>query len=275
MAHSGHGQAQHYDTILDEYDRHYYDTYSSRYRERFILEPLLDGVDLAGARVADLASGSGDTSVYLMRRFAGVQCTGFDVSAEACRRYRARTGRPAVQFDLTGGTYAGDPFDAAIIMGGLHHCAADTGAALTAAARMVRPGGLFLLFEPNRDYLLEPLRRLWYRCDRYFEADSESALSHPALLAEAAGTFTCRRVRYFGGPAFFLVYNSLVFRMSDPVKAAAAPALLALESWYGRLTPRWLLASFLAQWVRTPSLAPPPGADADDSTEEKSDGITR
>jgi SAM-dependent methyltransferase len=174
------------------------------------------------------------------------------VSPEACRRYREKTLRPATQFDLTRGGYSGEPFDAAIIMGGLHHCAADLPGTLTAVAQMLRPGGVFLLFEPNRDYMLETMRRLWYRLDRYFDADSEMALSHSDLLAASGNAFDCRQVRYFGGPAFFLVYNSLVFRMSGRTKAAIAPALMRVEGMYNRLTPRWLFASFLAQWIRRP-----------------------
>jgi SAM-dependent methyltransferase len=247
---SGNPQAGHYDDILDDYDRHYYDRYSLSYREQFILAPLLEGVDLRGGHVADLASGSGETTQFLMARFPGIRCTGFDVSPEACRRYREKTGRPAVEFDLTRDAYAGERFDAAIIMGGLHHCASDVGTALRTVASMVRPGGLFLLFEPNSEYLLEAARKLWYRFDRYFDAGSERALSHGELVAASAGAFECRRLRYFGGPAFFLVYNSLVFRISERTKAATAPALLRAERLYGRIPSKWLFASFLAQWVR-------------------------
>lgn len=248
----GNPQAGHYDDILDEYDRHYYDEHSLRYRDQFILQPLLEGVDLRGKRVADLASGSGETSRFLSLRFPGVECEGFDVSPEACRRYRDKTHRPAREFDLTRGVYDGEPFDAAIVMGGLHHCAADLKGTLKAVAQMLRPGGIFLLFEPNRDYMLESARRLWYRFDRYFDAGSEMALSHADLLAASGNAFECRRVQYFGGPAFFLVYNSLVFRMSARTKAAISPPLMRVEEMYNRLTPRWLFASFLAQWTRRP-----------------------
>ncbi|HEX5108645.1 MAG TPA: class I SAM-dependent methyltransferase [Vicinamibacterales bacterium] len=253
MSTTSNPQAEHYDDILDDYDRHYYDPYSLQYREQFILAPLLDGVDLRGKRVADLASGSGETTRFLMRRFPGVECTGFDVSPEAVRRYRAKTQRDAIEFDLTRAHYSGEPFDAAIIMGGLHHCAADIHGALKNVATMLRPGGSFLLFEPNREYLLEAGRRLWYRLDRYFDAGNERALSHGELLSAAAGAFDCRRVQYFGGPAFFLVYNSLVFRLSKGAKAAAAPALIGAERLYGRLPSKWFFSSFLAHWVRRDS----------------------
>lgn len=243
-------QAQHYNAIIDDYDLHYYDQYSLRYRERFILEPLVRGIDLRGKRVADLASGSGETSVYLKREFEGVDLTGFDISPEACRRYREKVGRPAYEIDLTTGFYEGDQFDAAIIMGGLHHCIANLPHALCAIATMLKPGATLLMFEPNRDYVLEALRRLWYKRDRYFDSDSEGALSHGALLEASGGAFVCEHVKYFGGPAFFLVYNSLIFRLPHSAKAIVSPALMAAEALYNQVPVRNLFASFLATWTR-------------------------
>jgi SAM-dependent methyltransferase len=243
-------QAAHYDAIIDEYDRHYYDHYSSIYRERFILEPLLGGVDLRGKRVADVACGSGATSLYLARAFEGIQLTGFDVSASACERYRRTVGRPAFEVDLTEAFDRTERFDAAIMMGGLHHCAANVSGALRAIASLLQPGGLLLMFEPNRDYVLEGLRRFWYRHDRYFDATSESALSHDALLATGAGAFEVEQVQYFGGPAFFLVYNSLVFRIPHSIKAIVSPPLMAAETIFNAVPIRSLCSSFVARWTR-------------------------
>lgn len=243
-------QAAHYDTILDDYDKHYYDTHSLRYRDRFILDPMLDGIDLAGKRVADLASGSGQTSLSLMKRFPTVEMTGFDISPEACRRYRAAVGRDAHELDLTTGHVGDGTFDAAIVMGGLHHCVANLPSALTTIASMLRPGGMLLMFEPNSEYVLEFGRRLWYRLDKYFDSQTEAALAYRALVKCAGGQFTSKNVQYFGGPAFYLVYNSLLFRMPHRLKAVVSPALLGIEGVYNRLPGRWLFASFVAQWVK-------------------------
>jgi SAM-dependent methyltransferase len=244
-------QAAHYDRILRNYEKHYYDRYSLQYREQFILNPLLEGVDLTGMRVADLASGSGYTSLWLIERFPGVEVTGFDISPEACRRYREVVGRDCHELNLTAGYTAGQIFDAAIIMGGLHHCVSNLPGALATIANMLRPGGTLMMFEPNRDYVLEFARRLWYRFDTYFDAETEAALSHNVLLQYARSAFMPRKVAYFGGPAFYLVYNSLVFRMPQRVKAAVSPALLGLERIFNRLPGRWMFAAFVAQWVRT------------------------
>lgn len=244
-------QAAHYDRILTEYDRHYYDRYSTEYRERFILEPLLAGVDLSGQSVADLASGSGYTSTYLLQRFPGVKVTGFDVSPEACAGYERRVGRPGRVCDLTRPQPVGETFDACIIMGGLHHCIANLPVVFANIHGMLKPGGLLLMFEPNRVYMLQGARDFWYRRDRYFDATNEQALDHDELRRIAGGRFRPEgKVRYFGGPAFFLVYNSLLFRLTSGVKAASSRVLLGAEAIYNRLPGRWVHSSFTARWRR-------------------------
>jgi SAM-dependent methyltransferase len=243
-------QAGHYDTILEEYDRHYYDVHSSAYRRRFILDPLLAGLDLRHARVADLASGSGYTSLDLIGRFPGVQMTGFDISPVACERYARLTKCPARLLDLTKGYREAERFDAAIVMGGLHHCVADLRGAIETVATMLKPGGRFMMFEPNSQYALQFARRLWYRFDKYFDGDTENGLAHSHLLNIAGPDFRSEWTRYFGGPAFFVVYNSLIFRLGGRVKGALAGPLLAMESGYNALPGRFLFSSFLARWIR-------------------------
>jgi SAM-dependent methyltransferase len=244
-------QAAHYDRILSDYDRHYYDRHSTEYRERFILEPLLAGIDLHGLRVADFASGSGYTSAYLAERYPGIQLTGFDVSAEACAGYQNRMGRPCFQFDLTRRQAVPGGFDAGIIMGGLHHCVADLPATFANIHAMLNPGGILLMFEPNRQYALQFAREFWYKRDRYFDAANEQALAHDELVELAGGGFVPETVRYFGGPAFFLVYNSLLFRMPAGIKAASSRVLLGLEVLHSHLPGRRLHSSFTARWRRT------------------------
>jgi SAM-dependent methyltransferase len=243
-------QASHYDQIIADYDLHYYDRNSVAYRERFIIDPLVAGLDMRGWKVADLASGSGHTSLSLMKRFPGVEMTGFDISPSACKRYEEMAGRPSRVLDLTRGYDGSEIFDAAIIMGGLHHCITDLEATLTTIGSMLKPGAPFLMFEPNRHYILQSVRRLWYRLDKYFDATTEDALSHEDLLARAKGIFLAERLSYFGGPAFFFVYNSLVFRLPPRAKETISRPLLELECLFNRLPGRLIYPSFLARWRR-------------------------
>jgi len=219
------------------------------FRRRFFLDPLLEGLDLNGAVVADLAAGSGYTTIELIRRFPRATVTGFDISEQACDAYMRRTGRHAFHLDLTAGEPPSAAYDVAIVIGGLHHCVRQVHDALATVAGMLRPGGLFLMAEPSADCWLEPLRRQWYQRDHFFEASTEAALSHQLLL-DNTPTFKCELVHYLGGPAYFLIYNSLVFRLPRRLKATVAAPMFVAESMFNRLPGRALFPYFVARWRR-------------------------
>ena len=243
-------QREHYNRILSEYELHYGDPTSLEYRRRFFLDPLLEGIDLNDATVADLAAGSGYTTIELTRRFPRIQMSGFDVSDDSCAAYRINTGRPAQALDLSGGTVAPAAFDAAIVVGGLHHCVSDIPGTLRTIATMLKPGRPFFMVEPNRDCWLEPLRRAWYKQDGYFEESTEGALSHDALAAAGREWFTVERVHYLGGPAYFLIYNSLVLRVPLRLKSMVASPLFAMERAFNLLPGRYPYPFFVARWRR-------------------------
>ena len=245
-------QRDHYNAIHDDYDAHYGDESSLEYRRRFFLDPLLRGIDLNGLDVADLAAGSGYTTRELLARFPRVRPVGFDISDEACRAYAAATGCPAHRLDLTRQVPVDRHFDAAIVIGGLHHCVNDLDKVIGNVASLLRPGGLFLMVEPNRECWLEPLRRAWYRRDRYFEASTEAALSHDAMLRSANRVFEGVSVTYGGGPAYFLICNSLVLRVPKRLKPVIDGPLLSLERVFNALPGKTPFPFFVAQWRRRP-----------------------
>ena len=246
-----HRQKEHYEAIHDAYEAHYYDATSMAYRHRFIYRPMFEGVQLNGCSVADLASGSGHNSLALREYFPSARTTGYDISESACRDYRTNTGSPAHQIDLTRLQNPPEIHDAAFVMGGFHHCIVDLDATLRNVARMVRPGGRLLMIEPNEDFFLSGVRRVWYRKDRWLDADSEAALRHDELAARAAPYFVTKRVVYMGGPAFYLIYNSLIMRVPLKAKPYLAPVLFPIEAAYNRLPGRRGFAGFIAEWQRT------------------------
>jgi SAM-dependent methyltransferase len=245
-------QQLHYERIHDDYERHYYDATSMAFRERFVYDVMFEGLDLNGKRVADLASGSGHNSLALLRRFPSAEVVGFDISETACRQYRATVGAEAYQFDLTAGTNTGMAFDVAIIVGGLHHCVSDLDATFRTIASLLREGGMLLMYEPNSEYVLEGVRRFWYRRDRYFDAATEHALAHDRIASMAAKRgFAPLRCQYAGGPAYFLIQNSLLFRIPVGLKRYLAPPLFALEAACNRLPWKSCFPTFIAWWRKT------------------------
>ncbi len=247
----GNPQAQHYAEIHGAYKAHYYDDASMAYRRRFIYEPLFAHVDLDGKSVAELACGSGANSLELKRLFPTARLTGYDISQSACADYRALTGSPAHIFDLTKLADPPDVHDAAFVIGGIHHCVAGLDATFRNMARLLRPGGALMMMEPSNDCFLAGLRNLWYQRDGLFEAESERALKHDEIAGEAAPWFTPKWKRYFGGPAYYAILNSLVLRIPLRAKPALAAVLTPLERLYGLLPGRTPFAAFLAEWRRT------------------------
>jgi SAM-dependent methyltransferase len=245
-------QKKHYEAIHDAYEAHYYDSESMAFKERFIFAPLFEGVDLNGKDVADVACGSGYNSLWLKQRFPAVRTTGFDISSKACAAYRTVVGSEAHVFDLMSGAEVGRTFDAAMVLGGLHHCVSDLPGTFRTLARLVRPGGLLFMHEPNSRYVLEALRRLWYRWDASFDSETEGALDHDVIAALAASDFEPMTVRYVGGPAYFLILNSMIFRIPRKAKPLLAPLLFPLERAYNLLPGRLAFPIFVARWRRRP-----------------------
>ena len=151
------GQAEHYDQILADYERHYYDESSMRYRDRYIYSRLFAGLDLSGKRVIELACGSGFNTQALLRRFPDVDVIGLDISPLSCDAYKANTGRASYAFDLTCSeqSFWPEPADYAFVVGGLHHCVRDLSATFVCLSRLIKPGGALLMVEPNAAFFSE------------------------------------------------------------------------------------------------------------------------
>jgi SAM-dependent methyltransferase len=140
--------------------------------------------------------------------------------------------------------------DVAIIFGGLHHCVSDLDGTFRTIAQLLRPGGTLLMYEPNRQCYLELVRRVWYRLDRYFDASTEHSLAHGDILSRASASFEALDCRYMGGPAYFLIFNSLVLRVPASAKDVLQRPLFALESAYNRLPGKFWFPYFIARWRR-------------------------
>lgn len=249
-------QKQHYTQIHDAYEAHYYDEPSMEYRSRFIYDWLFARADLSDKRIADLACGSGFNSRAIMERYANARTVGFDISDPACELYRHTTGNDAYVIDLTKPYEPAESFDGAIVIGGLHHCVADLPETIRNVARLVKPGGRLLMMEPSADFALNTIRDRWYDSDRYFDAQTERALSHDEILRQAEPYFESEAVRYFGGPAYFVILNSLILRVPLKAKPALWTVLRPLEIAFGSFPWRGMYPCFLAVWRRTSAALP-------------------
>jgi SAM-dependent methyltransferase len=251
-------QKAHYEQIHDDYTAHYYDPTSNAYRVRFILKPLFKGLPLDDQKLVDLACGNGSNSQLLREIYPELQTEGIDISANAVADYASNLNAPCYLYSLT------EPlppdlvgrYDAAMVIGGLHHCVSNLDEALRNAARLVRPDGHFLMLEPNARYLLQSLRDFWYRNDKYFDAETEAALDADDLIQRLSPWFEVEKVRYIGGPAYFIIINILVMRMPLWLKRFIAAPLFAVEYAFNALPGRWLFPAFMLRLKRKDTPAP-------------------
>ncbi len=111
---------------------------------------FVKGGDIPAGRALDLGCGTGTNSFYLIGH--GWQVVGVDFSLLAIQRARrrARRARLDVQFyraDAANLAFLDPPFDLALDIGCLHGLPADRRPAYAAGlARLLRPGGLYLLY---------------------------------------------------------------------------------------------------------------------------------
>ena len=121
-----------------------------------VVELIEEG--LPPGRALDLGCGTGTNSIYLARH--GWEVVGVDFSVLAILRARRKARRAGVdcQFyrgDVTDLAFLADPFDLALDIGCLHSLPPEGCRRYVAeVARLLRPGGLYLLyaFTPRPDH---------------------------------------------------------------------------------------------------------------------------
>lgn len=101
-----------------------------------------------GSRIADLGCGSGVFSNALRQR--GYDCTGVDLSPALIRiANRKYSGIEFIEGDIDNLRFADASFDGVLLAGVLHHFTAHARCAAE-VMRILRPGGKFVAFDPNR-----------------------------------------------------------------------------------------------------------------------------
>jgi len=141
--------------------------------------------DTKRLHVLDVGCGVGKTDGFLFKNLG--KLSGTDISAASIDR--ARRDNPQVNYEVYDGRtlpFANASFDAAFLICVLHHVLpAEREALLLEVRRVLKPGGVLLVFEHNP---FNPLTRLAvFRCE--FDRDAQLLTRHlSARLLEAAET---------------------------------------------------------------------------------------
>ena len=134
-------------------------------------------IDLEGKVILDAGCGSGHSLQLIAEKYEPVELYGFDFMPEQVDLARQR-GLSAEVFvgDITDSTLPAGTFDAVFIQGVLHHVP-EWRKALEEVSRVIKPGGVLLLEEPNRGFL--------DFVERFFKIEhpEESRFEWPELIA--------------------------------------------------------------------------------------------
>lgn len=196
----------------------------------------------AGMRVLDLGCGVGHFLAWVTER-AGVYGYGADVSIGSLAR--ARAASPALHLAVAEAErlpFRDESFDRIVCNGSAHHFL-DSGSAFGELHRVVKRGGMLVLYEPTASRLASTVRRLFLRNDRY-ESPADLAHKEEFTTARAVGAladvgFTDIRTSFHDFLAYPLSgnYVDLPFGRSRKVTAFLwrLEQRLARQSALGRL----------------------------------------
>ena len=158
-------------------------------------------------RVLDVGCGPG----FLLRQFhkAGWEVQGTELSEQSAAHARKTLGLPVHVGDLVSARFPAEHFDAVVLWHVLEHVASPQGTILE-VARVLRPGGVFLVGVPNFGSCEARLTR-----DKWFHLDVPRHLNHftvPTLRAMLASAGLQVKSSSFVAPeydAFSFVQSSL------------------------------------------------------------------
>ncbi|MEQ1929456.1 MAG: class I SAM-dependent methyltransferase [Parvularculaceae bacterium] len=139
---------------------------------------------------------------------------GFDYSDEIVRSAKEQMpGADIWRADATTVELPSARYDAAIILGGLHHVPFHVPQVLASVTRSLKPGGYFINFEPTSgNPAFAKAREIIYERNAIFDAGTERAFTVPQLksLFEEAG-LRPERITFPGLAAYALYYNPYAF----------------------------------------------------------------
>src|SRR5436190_16193855 len=162
-----------------------YDVFTPESNARLIDTIVRLGRFAPGGKVADLGCGSGVFTDLLHRR--GYDCVGLDLSPKLIALGRQKY--PAVEFlegDVEKLPFPAASFDGVLLSGIVHHLP-DPARCAAEVFRILKPGGRFVAFDPNR---MNPF--MWLYRDRsspFYSSVGVTENERPVLAKEVASTF--------------------------------------------------------------------------------------
>ena len=221
-------QKEHYNKLAADYEKHYDDFWSQKYRRVFFYTPLFEEINLAGKTVLEGMCGSGQATAFLHER--GARVIGLDISEKLIKSFKIKNpNETAICASILKTSLPDNSVDCVIIIGGLHHLHPNLSQAVNEVHRILKPGGELFFCEPHKGSLFDWIRNAWYKRDRNMFESNEASVDLETLKNEFSKEFIFEFEKYGGGPAYLFVCNSLVFRIPVFLKKFYSWPLFIIE----------------------------------------------
>lgn len=187
-----------------------YDVFSEE-SSRKLIQTCLEGTGLRpGMRIADLGCGSGVFTNILSSM--GFAVTGLDLSPALIAR--AKKSFPQIEFqvgDVEDLPYPAESLDGVLLSGILHHLP-DKTACARSVHRVLKKGGVFMAFDPNRRNPFMWLYRV--KKSPFYSSKGVTDNEQPTSFPEVSGVFASEgfsvSAQYLSGLKYRYVAPSLV-----------------------------------------------------------------
>ena len=243
------GQRDHFNVIHDKYEDHYYDAESFKYRKRFIYRPIFDSMNRPGMKIPEIGCRFGHSAEFLRRMFPDAPIHGCDISDRALESYREKFGHDTCfHLDITKpNAQLVGRYDLIVAVSVVHHLVKNLEQFFINIDSLLNAGGSFIMYEPNALFM-NRAREIWYRLDSNFDDINEEALDYEMLRQQYLPIgFTEERIVYIGGPAFYVILNSMILRVPKWFKRLAHKFWFVMEPYWNRLLPISMKACFFAE----------------------------
>jgi ubiquinone/menaquinone biosynthesis C-methylase UbiE len=188
-------------TVIDQYEgwARIYDLFWRRYMEK-TLPVMQEAAGIGpGERILDLACGTGELERRVARAQSDAEIVGVDLAGSMVARARTKVGeRPNIRIevaDVHNLPFSSDSFDAVVCANTFHYFTRPE-IVLREAARVLRPGGRFVVLDWCRDFwTCRVMDAILHRIDPAYPGcytEEEMIDLHRAAGLDVRGSFTYR-----------------------------------------------------------------------------------
>jgi ubiquinone/menaquinone biosynthesis C-methylase UbiE len=208
-------QRDYYNNIANEYDVHYGNKYALKYRKKLykkIIDKHFPGKGERRGKALDAMCGGGQSTFALMDY--GFDFVGVDISDQQCINYKNRFPHSNVlRSSILETNFNDGEFDL-IVTDSLHHLHPNVNQCIDEFIRLLKPGGVILLWEPSSGSIFDYLRRAWYRLDKKFFEDNEASIDIDRIKRDHMNSIELKKCIYGGNIGYLLINTSLILRIN-------------------------------------------------------------